>query len=159
MNSLQKISTIEGNILKIIELLKSKDKKVDIIGSCLITEILTELLLQSSNESLEKNVMPKCVQTSINLIEENFFNPIDLEDLSQQSFISKFHLSRLFKKHTGYSPYEYLIKYRLTQAKIFLKNSTLTINEISKRVGFESTSHFVKIFGQHEKTSDSPITC
>lgn len=151
--SLEKSSTIVENIVKIIELLKLKDKKVDIVGSCLITEILTELLLRSSNESLENNVMPNCVKTSINFIEENFFTPLDLDILSHDSFISKYHLSRLFKKHTGYSPYEYLIKYRLTQAKIFLKSSTLTINEISKRVGFESTSHFIKIFGQHEKTS------
>lgn len=150
---LEKNSIITINFKKIFELLELKDKKIDIIGSCLITEILTELLLESSNESLEKNLIPACVQKSVNLIEENYFNAIDLDVLSRDCFISKYHLSRLFKKHTGYSPYEYLLKYRLTQAKIFLKDSNLNINEISKRVGFESTSHFIKLFGQHEKTT------
>lgn len=151
--SLTKNSCIPGNIIKIIELLKMKDKKVDIIGSCLITEVLTELLLQSSNESTETNLIPACVQKSISLIEENFFNAINLDVLSHDSFISKYHLSRLFKRHTGYSPYEYLLNYRLTQAKIMLKSSNLNITEISKKVGFESTSHFIKIFSKQENTT------
>jgi len=59
----------------------------------------------------------------------------------------------LFKKYTGYGLYEYLINYRLSQAKSLLNTTYLPVGEIAQKVGFESTSQFIKIFKKNENTT------
>lgn len=147
-------STIPDNMEKIQRMVKEKDKRVDIIASKLIVEILTELLLKSLRmDDMQATLVPPLIRKATRIIERNYNKPISLDTLSEELCISKFHFSRLFKKHTGYSPYEYLIKQRLNQAKSLLKSTDYPIAEISQKVGFESTSHFIKVFKQHEKTT------
>ena len=64
--------------------------------------------------------------------------------------MSKYHLSRIFKKYTGFSPYEYLLNERLTQGKTLLQNTRLSVEEIAQRVGFNSASHFIRMFRKYE---------
>ena len=63
--------------------------------------------------------------------------------------MSKYHLSRIFKKYTGFSPYEYLLNERLTQENP-LQNTRLSVEEIAQRVGFNSASHFIRMFRKYE---------
>jgi len=147
-------SIIPDNIEKIQVLIKGKDKRADIIASKLLVEILTELLLKSLKmNAMQDMFLPPVIQRAARIIERNYNTHITLDTLSEELCISKFHFARLFKKHTGYSPYEYIIKQRLNQAKSLLKTTDYPISEISRRVGFESTSHFIKVFRHHENTT------
>ena len=149
-----KDSIIPECIKQVQEMISAKEKRADIIASKLIVEILTEILLKScGTEEMHDSHIPVLVQRAICKIEKNYSRSINLDDLVKELCVSKFHLSRLFKKHTGYSPYEYLIMQRLNQAKSLLKTTEWSVGEISQKVGFESTSHFIKIFNQHEKTT------
>jgi AraC-like DNA-binding protein len=85
--------------------------------------------------------------------QNNYYKKIKLNDLAQITGMSKYHLSRLFKKHTGYSPHEYLINYRLSQAKDLLKTTDLPIYLIANKLGFSSSSHFVKLFKKETNTT------
>ncbi|MFW6007076.1 MAG: AraC family transcriptional regulator [Bacillota bacterium] len=140
---------IPGNIKKIHQLLKNNDPELDIKGSCLIIEILTELLLYNKG----KYSIPSPVNTVLSEIEDNYYKTISLDDLSKKTGTSKYHLSRLFKKHTGYSPHEYIINYRISQAKYLLKTTEKPVYEIAEKVGFNSSSHFIKLFRQETKTT------
>lgn len=151
---IEKGSVIPKSIKKIHNMINKKDKRSDIIASKIIVEILTELLLKSHGTGeLNEIQMPRPIHSAIRIIEKNYNIPITLDFLSKELCVSKFHLSRLFKKYTGFSPYEYLIKQRLNQAKNLLKSTEYSVGEISRFVGFESTSHFIRIFSQHEKTT------
>jgi transcriptional regulator GlxA family with amidase domain len=66
--------------------------------------------------------------------------------MAKAAFCSLHHFAHIFKSTIGYSPYEYLTKYRITRAKSLLKESTASIDEISWDVGFDSTSNFIKTF-------------
>jgi len=143
-------SIIPKNVADIHKMIREGNEKIDIIGSCLIVEILTELLLKSSHEGQELSEIPSSVKEAIAKMENSFNQDIDLDTLAQNVGVSKYHLSRLFKKHTGYSPYEYLLNYRLSQAKSLLKSTDLSICEIARWVGFDSPSYFINLFRKHE---------
>jgi len=143
-------SIILKNIDEIHGMIKDGNKKIDIISSCRIVEILTEILLASTNESQESSEIPSPVKEAIAKMEKHFNQEINLNSLAQDVGVSKYHLSRLFKKHTGYSPYEYLLNYRLSQAKSLLKSTEIPVYEISQLVGFENTSHFISLFRKNE---------
>lgn len=150
--NVDKDSCIPEYMNKILTMMDTKDKRMDILASKLIVEILTELLLKScGTDSMQESHIPESIQLAVNIIEKNHTEPMNLDKLSSILCVSKYHLSRLFKKHTGYSPYEYFIKQRMNHAKDLLKSTELSIGEISRDVGFESTSHFIKLFHQHEK--------
>ena len=90
---------------------------------------------------------------AISYINDNYKNKITLEQLSSTVNMSPFYFSRMFKKETGYSPYEYIIIVRINEAKRLLKGSDLLIKEIAYRVGFNSESRFVTSFRKNTELS------
>ena len=47
------------------------------------------------------------------------------------------------------SPHEYLIEYRISQAKNMLKTTSLSISEIAEKVGYSDSLAFSKVFKNH----------
>ncbi|HHY37299.1 MAG TPA: AraC family transcriptional regulator [Firmicutes bacterium] len=144
-----KTSVILEHIRRIHEMLNKKDLRLDVLGSCLIVQILTELLLLTSHRE-DRPTLPAPVELAINQIEAEYNQSFRLDELAKSIGMSKYHLSRLFKKHTGFSPYEYLLNQRLTRGKALLLHTSLSIEEIALRVGFNSSSHFIRMFRKYE---------
>jgi AraC-like DNA-binding protein len=142
-------SQIPEHISQIHRLLLDNDECIDIRASCLLIQILTELLLTVSSRKNDGGI-PSTIQKAVSIIENRYQKPIALDELAEELCISKFYLSRQFKLYTGYSPNEYLIKYRLSQGKAMLKETALPVYEIAQRVGFENASHFIQTFKKHE---------
>lgn len=79
-------------------------------------------------------------------INQNYMEPLTLDNLSENFFISKYHLSRIFKETTGFSFIEYLNSVRVREAQIFLKDEKEKIIDIAQKVGYGSISHFGRVF-------------
>ena len=79
-------------------------------------------------------------------IRSHYDEEIRLDDLMDICGLSKSYFIREFKKHVGSTPHEYLLAYRLKQAKQMLQTSGSSIEEISEQCGFNSTSHFARAF-------------
>lgn len=144
--SIPEDSFIPKRVKALHMLLREGEEHADARASCLIVELLTELLLFSGRSGPDLGITPKPIRDAVGLLEAEFGRPIDLDTLAKRLCISKFHLSRLFKHHTGYSPYEYLIKCRMNHGKMLLKTTELPVHEVARRAGFESPSHFIKSF-------------
>lgn len=67
--------------------------------------------------------------------------------------LSTSHFSRIFKKETQYSPYEYIILVRINKAKHLLTTTDMPIKEIAFEVGYRSESNFCNSFMQREGIS------
>ena len=78
-------------------------------------------------------------------IDNNFDKELNLNFLSYIRLTSKFHLLRLFKKHYGLTPKQYLISKRINESKKLLKNG-MTVAESCYLVGFETPSSFSTLF-------------
>lgn len=87
----------------------------------------------------------------INYIDENYNRPITLSSMAKRIPISIPQLIRLFKKEKNTTPLQYLLLKRLHAAKILLKTSDCSIENITSIVGFSSTSNFIEKFKALEK--------
>jgi AraC-like DNA-binding protein len=87
-------------------------------------------------------------------IDENFCENIDLETISDFSFLSKFHFIRLFKKCYGRTPHQYLTEKRIQLAKQLLQ-SNHSVAETCYQVGFDSTTSFAAVFKKNTGSSPS----
>lgn len=85
-----------------------------------------------------------------NYIDLHFAEKVTLDDLSEQFFISKFHLSREFKKLTGTTIGNYLTARRVSHAKKQLRFTSLPLDVIARECGLSDTSYFVKVFKNAE---------
>lgn len=85
-----------------------------------------------------------------NYLDLHFAEKISLDDLSERYFISKFHLSREFKKLTGTTIGNYLTAKRVSHAKTQLRFTNLPLDAIARECGLSDTSYFVKVFKNAE---------
>jgi AraC-like DNA-binding protein/ligand-binding sensor protein len=78
----------------------------------------------------------------------NQADPIDLAKVAQAMHVSTFYFCKMFKKATGLTFTEYLSRVRVEKAKNLLRNPHLRISEIAYDVGFQSLTHFNRVFRQ-----------
>jgi len=78
-------------------------------------------------------------------IDDNYQEPIDLDQVSQQAFLSKFHFHRLFRQIYRRTPHQYLTWKRINKAKDLLSENK-PVTEVCNEVGFESIGSFSVLF-------------
>lgn len=72
--------------------------------------------------------------------------PLSIEQLARQEYISSGYLSRSFKAYTGMTFTDYLMELRLQNAANDLKSTTDTITKIAYANGFKNPNSFIKYF-------------
>ena len=78
-------------------------------------------------------------------IDSHYADNIDLDNISDEAYFSKFHLIRLFKKIYGKTPHQYLTVVRIEKAMQLLRTD-VSITEVCFAVGFESLTSFTGLF-------------
>ncbi len=89
-----------------------------------------------------------------NFIDGNSEKDLNLNLLSKILFTSKYHLQRLFKRHYGLTPKQYLINIRINKSKELMKKG-VSVTETCFAVGFESLGSFSSLF--KSRTGRPPI--
>ncbi|MDO4926305.1 MAG: AraC family transcriptional regulator [Turicibacter sp.] len=86
------------------------------------------------------------IRQAIEYIETNYSRQITVEEISNHVGINRKYLTKLFNEKINNSPKNYLIQYRINKACRLLKQSTLSIQEVSHSVGYTDALVFSKIF-------------
>jgi len=78
-------------------------------------------------------------------IDTHYADNIDLNNIADEAYFSKFHFIRAFKNTYGKTPHQYLIYVRIENARELLKTGA-PVSEVCYAVGFESLSSFSGLF-------------
>lgn len=95
------------------------------------------------------------IQYTIDLINREYMKDLSLSEIADQVGFNASYLSRLFKLETGIGFVQYLREVRMKQAKEMLIIGDITIETISKKVGFQSEKHFRRTFKKEEGVTPS----
>lgn len=87
-------------------------------------------------------------------IESHWLEKFDLDKVAKASCFSKAHLTKLFKKHTGITPHEYYMNYKIGKLKEKLMDTNLSVAEAFAACNIEYNGHSARIF--KEKAGVSP---
>ncbi len=79
-------------------------------------------------------------------LEKNNITELHIYNIAENLGVSHAYLIRLFKNETGMTPKKYQQKYRIDKSCYYLLTTNYSINEISKKVGFEDSLYFSRVF-------------
>lgn len=78
-------------------------------------------------------------------------NPPSLVQLARQVHLNEFKLKKGFKTFFGISPYRFLLKYKLNEARTMLESGEYNINEVSFALGYKYPNNFTNAFWKEFK--------
>lgn len=104
-----------------------------------------------SNKITNRKHKDDRIHTAQNWIEENFNDEINLSQLAHMSNMSLRNFIRRFKDACGETPISYIQRLRIEEAKRLLQHTTLTVESISLKVGYQTESYFRQLFKRHTK--------
>jgi AraC-like DNA-binding protein/ligand-binding sensor protein len=94
----------------------------------------------------EANSEPPIIYRAKEYIDQHKSDAISLSEVARALNVSTFYFCKLFKKATGLNFTEYLSRVRIEKAKNLLLNPNLRVSEIAYEVGFQSLTHFNRVF-------------
>ncbi|MPQ26749.1 AraC family transcriptional regulator [Bacillus paralicheniformis] len=109
----------------------------------LITLILQIPKERAAFQKTEESNLSNRIKT---YIDKHYLENITLQSLSQTFHISSYYLVHVFKKSTGFSPIQYIIRRRIGEAQSLLINTDESVTKIAGMVGYDNTSYFTTLF-------------
>ncbi|MCX7865827.1 MAG: helix-turn-helix domain-containing protein [Limisphaera sp.] len=110
--------------------------------------IFAQHLAMISNQVLlqQKNAEPPVITRAKEYILEHMAEDLSLGRVAKAVNTSTFYFCKMFKKATGINFTDYLSRVRIERAKNLLLNPNLRVSEIAFEVGFQSLTHFNRVF-------------
>lgn len=84
----------------------------------------------------------------IEKIDQNLAHELTLDDLTQEADMSRAHFIKSFKKSTGLTPHQFLIRRRIKLAASLMLQSDQGLADIALQSGFSSQSHLTQMFSK-----------
>ena len=114
-----------------------------------LLEIMLINMVRRTNTTLNVSPVKKTTKECIfieNYINDHFKEDIDLDKLSELTFLNKYYLVHAFNQYKGISPMRYLIQRRISEAKFLLETTSYSMNDISAIIGFSNQNYFTFAF-------------
>jgi AraC-like DNA-binding protein/ligand-binding sensor protein len=105
-----------------------------------ISLVSNQLMVQKENSE------PPAITRARQFIQDNQAEDLSLGQVARAVNMSSFYFCKMFKKSTGLHFTEYVSRVRVERAKNLLLNRNLRISEIAYEIGFQSLTHFNRVF-------------
>ena len=117
-------------------------------GVVSLLNIFAQQLSTLSNQIVVQrdNAEPPMIRHAKEFIEANHAEELSLGQVAKAVNTSTFYFCKLFKKATGITFTHYLSRVRIEKARNLLLNPNLRISEVAFEVGFQSLTHFNRVF-------------
>ncbi|MFE0025984.1 helix-turn-helix domain-containing protein [Amycolatopsis sp. NPDC059021] len=126
---------------------EADDLYAESAAAFLTTHLLTRHARPSGEQTMTRE--DARVRAAVAVMRDRLADPITLADIADEVHLSVFHLVRVFKEATGVTPYRYLSRLRIEEAKRLLHDTDLAIAQIAVRCGFASPGALSAAFLRH----------
>ncbi|SFT03577.1 AraC family transcriptional regulator [Paenibacillus sp. BC26] len=147
--TLQHFSEFNSCFDKIMRYVEEGDHQSDLAIPVLIMRILTELTLnRNRGEGARKTEYhQQVIESAIRFMEAQLNRgDFSVAEVARHAGFNESYFSRLFKRMTGTSTQEYLMRLRIDRSKHLLKKSMSSVSEVAYEVGFENVNVYIRDF-------------
>ncbi|EET61080.1 transcriptional regulator, AraC family [Marvinbryantia formatexigens DSM 14469] len=143
---------ILSRIKKAVRLCQNEPEGYEFTVRSLLSEIFFDLYCYRNAPAAETSAATASenarIKQMLRYLQENYTRRVTVAELAAHANICERECLRCFQKVLHLSPIQYLIRYRIARSCILLRESDLSVLEISNLCGFESPSYFTKTFRQ-----------
>lgn len=107
---------------------------------------IAKIIIRDNTRNAISHTLSNQLQPVITFLQENYQQPITLEELASIIHLSEGQLCRSFKHLTGMSPFAYLVRYRILQSCRELSFTNKKITDIATTHGFNNISYYNRAF-------------
>lgn len=134
-----------GSVKELVDIVRKTDLSSPELG--ILRALSCSILYHVADEIGKPPTPPKShmMDEAIRFLENNCGKKIATNNLVSHMGYGRSQLYVLFKKHTGLTPNEYLVRFRIEKAQQLLTQN-IPIDEVAKKVGFSSSRYFKKVF-------------
>lgn len=115
----------------------------------LIVRLMRNIALTVSPVPVEKRASRQCAIVR-RYIDTHYKEQLNLDLLAQQAHVNKYYMVHTFKQEYGVSPIQYLSQRRIEESKYLLRETDMSLSQISRVLGFSSASYFSQSFCKAE---------
>lgn len=144
--------------LRMYRLMDSHELHYKIQVKTCLYELLSSLVLYYDKFEVIKKISYDKRQHEVgrlrrvfDFVSHHYDERITLEQAAQVACMSKHYFCKFFKKVTGFTFLEYLMRFRIDKAKELILEDKQPITEIAYDVGFDNLSYFYRIFKRYTK--------
>jgi AraC-like DNA-binding protein len=107
------------------------------------TNMLFYIMARGGNRFSDSGKKNSFVEAAVRHVQKNYMHQVSLSELAKAFSVTPEHLSRSFKRETGFGFNEFLTLIRLQKAETMLKNENgKSISEIAYACGFNDSNYF-----------------
>lgn len=118
----------------------------DAVSDFMALHLLREGSVPLSPASVRGGLNRRALQRVREMIEARLETGISLQELANETSLSRNYFSAAFRASTGLPPHRYLTQRRLSRARDLLLHGSLSLAEIALCCGFSSQAHFTQYF-------------
>lgn len=119
-----------------------------LLHDALMQTFLGSLLTKAKARSvtLSNRLTPKEVERVMDYCMQHLDHGVRVAELGELVGMSEAHFTRSFRRSTGHSPYQFVLRLRLSRACSLLQDRNLSLAEVAYACGFSSQSHLTDLF-------------
>jgi AraC-like DNA-binding protein len=118
-----------------------------------ITDFLAALI--ELERAGKEDILSQPIKNCLDYITLHLHENISLENLAELSHLSLSRFKKRFKVETGVPPGDYILRRKIEQAVLLLKESDKSITDIAFDLGFSSSQYFATVFKRYQSFSPS----
>jgi AraC family transcriptional regulator len=80
------------------------------------------------------------------LVQAKIEGELSLDEMAQSVGLSTAHFARMFRKSTGQTPHQFVLRQRLERAKVMLRAPDARVLDVAVACGFKTQQHFAQVF-------------
>ncbi len=112
-----------------------------------LTKLIQKYGLESdADAAFSKSFTSEHYKRVLDYVRKEFGCEINIDSMAEQAGLSTAHFSRLFKQTIGQTPHQFLMSYRVEQARKKLSDETIPMIDIAMSCGFSDQAHFSRVF-------------
>ena len=121
---------------------------LSIDGMCRWVERCSELITRQ-HQMKEGSLGNRVVREVKEYIRENLKNEITMKQISEVTHLNPDYTTRIFRKMTGMTIRDYVIRKRMERAKLLLETTDLSVSGVAMESGYDNFSYFVQVFRRY----------
>jgi signal transduction histidine kinase/AraC-like DNA-binding protein/ABC-type sugar transport system substrate-binding protein len=145
---------ISGRLLEYEDVQRLNHYRTAYLTKDILTQDETLAFLRREDTWMMPQPTSLLVKQALAFLHQNYTHTISRKQIADELGVSENYLSQIFRQETTLSPWDYLNRYRISQARNLLTQTDERITQIGLKVGFNDPAYFCKVF--HKLTGYSP---